>query len=103
MWFELDQGDVGDHKIAAPRQPNRANTALSPRLASLRVKVQLEHVRESQMAWRTQREIIRDRDQDRRDRERREARDASAYWDGGGCEAEDADDGPPLLDSVTDL
>ena len=44
------------------------------------------------MAWRTQKEIIRDRDQDRRDRERREARDASAYWDGGGCECEDADD-----------
>ena len=35
------------------------------------------------MAWRTQKEIIRDRDQDRRDRERRDARDASAYWDGG--------------------
>ena len=44
------------------------------------------------MAWRTQKEIIRDRDQDRRDRERRDVRDASAYWDGGGCECEDSDD-----------
>jgi hypothetical protein len=44
------------------------------------------------MAWRTQKEIIRDRDQDRRDRERRDALAASAYWDGGGSECEDADD-----------
>jgi hypothetical protein len=44
------------------------------------------------MAWRTQKEIIRDRDQDRRDRERRDVRDASAYWDGGGCDYEDAEE-----------
>lgn len=44
------------------------------------------------MAWRTQKEIIRDRDQERRDRERRDVRDASAYWDGGGGECEDSDD-----------
>lgn len=45
--------------------------------------------------WRTQREIKRDRDQERRDRERREVQNASAYWDGpGGCDGqcEDGDD-----------
>ena len=76
----------------------RASTELSVDLARLYVcttqaKGQVERGKESAMAWRTQKEIIRDRDQDRRDRERRDARDASAYWDGGGCECEDADDG----------
>jgi hypothetical protein len=44
------------------------------------------------MAWRTQQEIIRDRDQGRRDRKRREVEATSAYWDGGGCDCQDGED-----------
>jgi hypothetical protein len=74
---------------------NRASTELSVDLTRLPVyqaKGQVKRGKESEMAWRTQKEIMRDRDQDRRDRERREVRDNSAWWDGGGCECEDGDD-----------
>jgi hypothetical protein len=43
------------------------------------------------MAWRTQEEIKRDRERDRRNRERLDIQSNSAYWDGPG--GSDCDEG----------